>query len=577
MVKDSSFQLPLSYLPPSKKHQVDSTFLQDIEWQQTKGETYPSVLETLYPSKEMFRMASSRFKQDQFTSDTDFLANTQTLLSSIPSNPSCRAKEWQHVDTIYKDLDDLHFLDTYSYISWKDFLFLNESVSTLHSLAMIQICSPLTSLFMPFVIFLMPLIILKCKNQSCDFNNYMTTFQEVSKSHFLGKIVINASFSMQSLCYSFTLLAIYIMQMIHNFNACYNMYRNISNINKELIFLHSFLQTRVEAIKEMHLCMIPLPTYQPFCHTLNLHLEHMTHYLDFLGPPDAFSFSWNKFSQIGKLLHRYYDLQSNPAFRESLNYLRNCDLYYSHLQHTAKLLQRKSISKTAFAETETYFEKQQFYLHAIQPKKKSCKNNCSLKQSMVITGVNASGKTTFLKTLAINVFLSQQLGCGFYSEGSVLFPFTHLYCYLNIPDTNGRDSLFQAEARRCKEIIDSVKVKGRHLCFIDELFSGTNPIEAVQAAEGLLTFFAESNSEMRFVLTTHFTALCKKLSRHPAICNYQMLVLRDKESAKLQYTYRLKKGVSKIQGAIDILKELDYPQAILDAMQKCSKAVAQPL
>ena len=74
----------------------------------------------------------------------------------------------------------------------------------------------------------------------------------------------------------------------------------------------------------------------------------------------------------------------------------------------------------------------------------------------MITGPNASGKTTILKTTLFNIILSQQVGFGFYSSATIN-PYKYIHCYLNIPDTSGRDSLFQAEARRCKEILDSVK------------------------------------------------------------------------------------------------------------------------
>ena len=70
-----------------------------------------------------------------------------------------------------------------------------------------------------------------------------------------------------------------------------------------------------------------------------------------------------------------------------------------------------------------------------------------------------------------NLILSQQLGVGFYEEAKIK-PFMHIHCYLNIPDTSCRDSLFQAEARRCKEIIDALDENkdDSHFCIFDELY-----------------------------------------------------------------------------------------------------------
>ena len=55
---------------------------------------------------------------------------------------------------------------------------------------------------------------------------------------------------------------------------------------------------------------------------------------------------------------------------------------------------------------------------------------CShLDKNLIITGPNASGKTTILKTTLINIILTQQMGCGFYSSGN-LHPFKYIHCYL---------------------------------------------------------------------------------------------------------------------------------------------------
>jgi DNA mismatch repair ATPase MutS len=111
------------------------------------------------------------------------------------------------------------------------------------------------------------------------------------------------------------------------------------------------------------------------------------------------------------------------------------------------------------------------------------KNTVKFKKNMIITGPNASGKTTILKSTLINIILTQQFGCGFY-DSAKLSPFKHIHCYLNIPDTSGRDSLFQAEARRCKDILVNItdNPNKNHCCIFDEIYSGTNPSDAVECA-----------------------------------------------------------------------------------------------
>jgi DNA mismatch repair protein MutS len=197
------------------------------------------------------------------------------------------------------------------------------------------------------------------------------------------------------------------------------------------------------------------------------------------------------------------------------------------------------------------------------------KNDCILKKNIIITGPNASGKTTYLKTTTINIIFSQQLGYGFYESG-VINPYSHIHSYLNIPDTSERDSLFQAESRRCKDIIDVIQLNPenegfRHYCIFDELYSGTNPVEAAKSAQAFLKYLAKFRN-VDFVLTTHYASICKQLAKSKMITNYKMDVL-PKENGELEYTYKIVKGVSKVQGAVRILEQMNYPKEIVDELR----------
>jgi DNA mismatch repair ATPase MutS len=148
---------------------------------------------------------------------------------------------------------------------------------------------------------------------------------------------------------------------------------------------------------------------------------------------------------------------------------------------------------------------------------------------------------------------------------------------LNIPDTSGRDSLFQAESRRCKEIIDIINnstsgeqdIQPRHFCIFDELYSGTNPSEATKSAYAFLLYISKRDS-VDFILTTHYVSICKKLKRSNKIANYKMIVdMIDMPDGtnNVKYTYKMKKGISKIQGAILILEEMKYPSEIINEIR----------
>lgn len=194
-------------------------------------------------------------------------------------------------------------------------------------------------------------------------------------------------------------------------------------------------------------------------------------------------------------------------------------------------------------------------------------NDVSLTSSnIILTGVNASGKTTTLKSTAINILFTQQWGMGFYASSRMAAPFHHIHSYLNIPDTSGRDSLFQAESRRCKEIIDKIKTENtlhRHFCLFDELYSGTNPKEATKSAISLLKYLGGKDN-VRFMLTTHYVDVCTELDTVDRMANWQMEVQLSDDKTIQEYSYRMIPGISILEGGIEILKSMDYPEEILD-------------
>ena len=133
---------------------------------------------------------------------------------------------------------------------------------------------------------------------------------------------------------------------------------------------------------------------------------------------------------------------------------------------------------------------------------------------------------------------------------------------MNIPDTSGRDSLFQAESRRCKNILDSIKDnnKDSHFCVFDELYSGTNPEEAVNSASAFMSYLIKRD-KVTCVLTTHFNKLCENLEKNERIKNYHMHCVGE---TNITYTYKLKEGISNVHGGIKILRDMNYPQEIID-------------
>jgi DNA mismatch repair ATPase MutS len=192
----------------------------------------------------------------------------------------------------------------------------------------------------------------------------------------------------------------------------------------------------------------------------------------------------------------------------------------------------------------------------------------------------------------INALVSQQIGFGFHTSGKSPL-YSHFHCYLNIPDTSDRDSLFQSEAKRCKEILDVLEQRPKHemhLCLMDELFSGTNPEEAVAGASAFLKHISKYNN-MHYILTTHYIKLCKMLREKKTNCGSTAQCIGGNQSrptkciqmeckmgagTNLEYTYLVKSGITKIKGGTSVMRNAGFPKSIINEMESRLKGGTVP-
>jgi DNA mismatch repair ATPase MutS len=268
-----------------------------------------------------------------------------------------------------------------------------------------------------------------------------------------------------------------------------------------------------------------------------------------------------KIKEIGRILKYFYELHSEIEYEEAMLYSIGFNGYIDCIEGLQNNIEERKINFAVFInENKKSIFNKSYY--ACLKDNKPIKNTIKLKKNIIITGPNASGKTTILKSTLINIIFTQQFGCGFY-ESAKLSPFKHIHCYLNIPDTSGRDSLFQAEARRCKEILDiiSANKKDSHFCAFDELYSGTNPEEAETSAAAFMLYL-QKYKNVSSLLTTHFVKVCKKLDKIKGIENCKMVA--EKNENKIKYTYKLEKGISEVKGGINVLTDMKYPKEIID-------------
>ena len=167
----------------------------------------------------------------------------------------------------------------------------------------------------------------------------------------------------------------------------------------------------------------------------------------------------------------------------------------------------------------------------------------------LITGSNMSGKSTFLRTLGINLLLSY-IGAPVCAKSFSCSIFSIYTCMRTKDNLEESISSFYAEILRIKILIEAAK-KGEKVFFLlDEIFKGTNSRDRHEGAKVLINQLV-NNGAMGLV-STHDLELCDLEETRKWLKNYNFQEYY--EDNKIKFDYKLREGKSKTQNAVHLMK-----------------------
>ena len=530
------FKLPIQYIEHSN---VSNDIIKNIDFDSI-------YLKTFNPETQLGKNIVKKI-HSYFTTNTDFLQDTQQL-NSIKDSIKIDHSVINMFNNEFKNIQNIkNFKNHFQYIDIKYLDTFNTNENVLQILGLYNFTSPIVNLITPIFILIVPFFILKLKNIDITITTYKNFLFETLFKKF--NITNFSDSSFRTKLYVLITIIFYIVGIYQNIVSCINFYKNNKYINNFFNQTKQYLTYVNEQQQTLLTNINSILTYKDFYDDVYKNNKAINKILNDVN-------TINKFN-IGQKLAIFYKFKYNKLFIDNCNYSLDC---IGYLDNMRGMFNNRNLNKCFYAD-RTIFRNFYFPIE----NSKIIKNSCNLKKNYIISGPNASGKTTAIKSLILNVILSQQIGRGFYDKGCVS-PYSHIHCYLNIPDTNNRDSLFQAEARQCKNILDSIKsnINTKHFVIFDELYSGTNPEQAVKSAYSYLNYLGELNN-VTFLLTTHFYDLCHKFSDNNKIVNISM---KSKNiNNKTVYYYKLQKGISTIKSGFDILKNMNYPEKIINTLK----------
>ena len=203
---------------------------------------------------------------------------------------------------------------------------------------------------------------------------------------------------------------------------------------------------------------------------------------------------------------------------------------------------------------------------AVHPLIENCVPNsiCLESKSAFITGSNMSGKSTFLRTVLINVLLAQTLYISFSESflGTLAKPFSSITIEDDLLEGS---SYFFTEVALIKTMSAQISRGTNNLFVIDEVFKGTNTVERISLAKAILKFL--NNNTNIVIASSHDLELIEFLTP-----DFEMFYFSETiEGHQLQFDHTIKPGSLKTTNAIRIVEMEKYPKRVVEEAYEMAK------
>jgi len=184
-------------------------------------------------------------------------------------------------------------------------------------------------------------------------------------------------------------------------------------------------------------------------------------------------------------------------------------------------------------------------------------NDLVTDRPLLITGSNASGKSTYLKTAALAVCMAQSI-CTVTAD---VYRANALRVYSSMAlkdDLLAGESYYIVETRSLKRILDAAEKDSAILCVVDEVLRGTNTIERIAASSEVLRALAGAGALC--IAATHDIELCELLHGTYRLFHFEEQVGEN----EILFDYKLRRGKATSRNAIDLLRLMGFDERIVE-------------
>jgi hypothetical protein len=284
--------------------------------------------------------------------------------------------------------------------------------------------------------------------------------------------------------------------------------------------------------------------------------------------------SVNKRMHIPEGMSGLYGLMTSVTDQDNLRMLCRVVWTADVCMTGRKLLSLKTMGVPNFCQPKYTTEQTEFYHmgHICLPHDQ-IRNPASLQKNLIITGPNAAGKTTYVRSLLTNIILSQSLGIA-YALSAKVVPVHALGTFMRISDELGSASLFEAEVNRCTQLIQKAELMAsegkRATFFLDEPMHSTPPVEGSATSRAVIQYIAKLPG-IRVLVTTHYHDLTNMIPELFHNISMDAKLVASGNNAKLvasgnseyMFPYTIQRGPSYKCIALELLEKNMLPSEIV--------------
>jgi len=404
---------------------------------------------------------------------------------------------------------------------------------------------PLMTLGYPITMFFSPYYYINYYMKfNMKFMQYLTIIYEMIKLCF--KLSGNLKSDLVKIITLFLYISIYIYSIYQTFYISYIIYKLRIKLLNKLNGLYNFITTALTIIKQSNNIWKSFFIYNK---TLT---------------EDIINTSINNLSKLKNNLSTVYKLWKNNNYKQDIINILKVIYTIDIIDTITKLKYDELWCIPTYNNTIT----QIWNINNPLLSSKQISNPVNLSKNIIITGVNAGGKTTYVKSITINIILAQTIGIINAIKGNI-YIYDAITSLMRVNDELGNKSYFEAEMLVCNDMIKIAeelnKNNKRALILMDEPMHSTPPIEGIAVAYSVVEYLAKLNG-ITLIITTHFHNLIELETKYKSLfINLSVNAEYDKENNSYKFNYKIRRGPTKQIIAIELLEKNKFNNKVISS------------